>query len=36
MTASERIKKIKKLVARSKANRDFIRKCYPGFYAELK
>jgi len=34
MTASERIKKIKKLVAKSKANRDFIRKYYPDFYAE--
>jgi hypothetical protein len=34
MTASERIKKIKKLVAKSKANRDFIRKYYPDFYEE--
>ena len=34
MTASERIKKIKKLVAKSKANRDFIRKYYPDFYDE--
>jgi len=34
MTASERIKKIKKLAAKSRANRDFIRKYYPDFYEE--
>ena len=34
MTTSERIKKVRKLVAKSKANRDFIRKYYPDFYEE--
>ena len=34
MAAGERIERIKKLVAKSEANRDFIRKYYPEFYQE--
>lgn len=34
MSAADRIKKIKKLTAKSAANRDFIRKYYPDFYGE--
>jgi len=34
MSTDERIKKIRKLVAKSVANRDFIRKFFPEFYQE--
>lgn len=34
MRASERIKKIRKVVAKSKANRDFIRNFYPLYHEE--
>lgn len=34
MTPSERTKKIRKLVAKSKANETFIRREFPDFYEE--
>jgi len=34
MGVPERIKKIKKLVAKSEANEEFIRKYFPDFYEE--
>ena len=34
LSVSDRIRKIKKLVAKSAANRDFLRKFYPDFYEE--